>query len=111
MWKLVLVLITSTVDTKFKAEELASSLVQEDLAACVNIIGPIQSVYQWNDKIQSDEEYKLFIKSEKSLFKKILSFFDEKHPYDVPEVSLLNIEDMHPAYHSWMLNSLGDYTV
>ena len=100
------VLVTTTVSSKEEANKIASILVSEKLAACANIIGPIQSIYSWQGKIVIDEEYKLFIKSFLEKWPAIKNTIKENHIYKVPEISLIQIHDMHEDYLSWMKESI-----
>ncbi|MDH4261869.1 MAG: divalent-cation tolerance protein CutA [Spirochaetia bacterium] len=100
------VLVTTTVNSKEEANKIANILVNEKLAACVNIIGPIQSIYMWQDKIVNDEEYKLFIKTFAEKWPSLKNTIKKNHSYQVPEISLIQIHDMHEDYLSWMKDSI-----
>ncbi|MDH5717879.1 MAG: divalent-cation tolerance protein CutA [Spirochaetia bacterium] len=101
------ILVTSTFPTKEEAEKTAKLLVSKKLAVCVNIIGPVISYYEWENKIQNDEEYKLFIKTLESKWPDIKKTIKENHPYTVPEISKLLINDILEEYYSWMKNILA----
>ena len=95
------VLVTTTLPSKEKALEMAKKLVSGKLAACVNIAS-VLSVYEWEDKIQEDSEHKLFIKTFEKNWPELKKSIQNNHPYSVPEISMLLIEDMHEDYLSWM---------
>ena len=88
------------------ATNLAEAIVQQQLAACVNIIPNLQSVYQWQGKIENDSESLLILKSKQQKLQKLESFVLEHHPYEVPEFITLNIESGSQAYLEWINKSL-----
>ena len=96
------ILITSTTSTLEEARNIASILVKEKLAACVNIIGPIRSIYTWKGDIEDEEEYKLFIKSFESNWPALSAAIKKHHSYDVPEITMVTIENLNPDYLDWM---------
>lgn len=98
------VLVTTTTNARDEASNLANILVSRKLAACVNIVGPIQSVYSWQGKIVNDEEYKLFIKSFENHWESLKKCIKENHSYKVPEISMIIIAGMHTDYLNWMNN-------
>ncbi|XP_065314980.1 divalent-cation tolerance protein CutA-like isoform X2 [Gordionus sp. m RMFG-2023] len=68
------------------AHDISQKLVKENLAACVNIIPKIKSIYKWKGIIQEDEEYFMIIKSKNSLFNEMSECIKNMHPYDTPEI-------------------------
>mmetsp|Transcript_44095 Transcript_44095/g.50973 ORF Transcript_44095/g.50973 Transcript_44095/m.50973 type:complete len:111 (+) Transcript_44095:71-403(+) len=91
-----------TVPSRAVADVIAQSLVSKQLAACVNIIPGIQSVYTWKGVVQRDEELLLMIKSRAQLFPLIVEDVKAHHPYDVPEVISVAIQDGHQPYLDWV---------
>lgn len=85
-----------------KAEELATFLVESNLAACVNIVPLVTSVYRWEGKLQKEPESLLVIKCPKSTAKAAVEALVEKHPYDVPEVLVLATKGGNPHYLAWV---------
>ena len=85
-----------------KAEALASALVERRLAACVNIVGPIRSVYRWKDAIEREQEYLLLIKTTAERAADLAAAFSEVHPYELPERVEVNIEGGSEAYLDWL---------
>ena len=81
-----------------KAGEIAKTLVQEKIAACVNIIPGVKSFYFWEGKLCEDEESTLLIKLRKSDFSVLEKRINELHPYDVPEIVALNVTDVNGPY-------------
>jgi periplasmic divalent cation tolerance protein len=79
-----------------------ASRLAERLAACVNQIGPIQSVYRWEGKLEQSEEQLLIIKTRKELFTAVEKRVRELHSYSVPEIVALPIIDGSPDYLRWL---------
>ena len=95
--------------TAAKAEEartIATRLVEAKLAACVQIVEPITSVYRWQGKIESEQEFLLLIKSTQDLVSRIAELLDEIHPYEVPELIVTPIIDGSASYLSWLEDSV-----
>lgn len=87
------------------AKLIATTLVSEKLAACVNIIPKVTSVYQWNDQVMCDDEVKLVIKSTAKLFSLIELKINELHPYETPEIIAMNIQQGNKEYLQWIEES------
>jgi len=101
--------VLTTVGSHEKAEEFAYSLVEGRLAACVNIVGPIRSVYRWKGKIESDQEYLLVIKTTTERSSELASFFSELHPYELPERVEIDVEGGSAGYLSWVAAQVARY--
>ena len=99
--------ILTTTGTEEQALLIARALVSERLAACVNIIGPIRSVYRWRDAIEDEREYLLLIKTRATLYVKVELRVRELHTYEVPEVLSLSLDRGSPPYIKWLLESTG----
>lgn len=95
----IIVLVTCQPDD---ANKLATDLVTERLAACVNVVPSVLSVYQWKEKIEQDTESILIIKSHRDLFSRLEARIKELHTYDVPEIVSLPIEAGHAPYLNWL---------
>ncbi len=98
-----IITIICTVPDFKTGKDIGEKLVSENLISCVNIIPGITSIYRWQGKICSDNEVILFMKSRLSLFDKIDSRVQELHPYDVPEVISMDIDNASNPYHEWIL--------
>jgi periplasmic divalent cation tolerance protein len=96
------VLATTTTSTREDAGKIASALVEERLAACVQIVGPITSVYRWQGAVEEEKEVLLLIKSTGDLVPRIAELLDRIHPYDVPELIATPITGGSSAYLSWL---------
>lgn len=86
------------------AEAAAKTLVNERLAACVNLLQPVTSVYRWAGETQMDLEVPLLIKAPQTLANALRERLGQLHPYEVPEILALPIreEDSSPAYVAWV---------
>jgi len=101
--------ITTTADPE-EAERLGRDLVQRRLAACVNIVPAIKSVYRWEGKIASDDELLLLIKTRAELIPPLKAAIEAGHSYDCPELIVLDISDGSTPYLAWLAQSLPDPT-
>jgi periplasmic divalent cation tolerance protein len=95
-------IVLTTVGLMEKAEEIANGLVHRRLAACVNIIGPIRSIYRWKDTIESEQEYLLVIKTTADRASALAAAFAELHPYELPEHVELAVEGGSVPYLEWI---------
>jgi periplasmic divalent cation tolerance protein len=96
----------TTTDSKKNAQEIARVLVKGRLAGCVQILGPISSIYQWKGKMQKDEEWLCIIKSEQKCFESIREAIVAIHPYDTPEIIATDIVAGSHEYLKWLANEL-----
>jgi len=94
-----------TVPTKEEGESIARALVENDLAACVNIISSVQSVYKWDGKLNIDDELLLVIKGSSSKLKAIEKKVLQLHSYDTPEVISFTLDKGNKKYLDWMNQS------
>jgi periplasmic divalent cation tolerance protein len=88
-----------------EAVKIARALVEERLAACVNIVGPVRSIYQWRGAIEDEREYLLVIKSRARLYPGIERRVRELHGYEVPEVVSIPIVQGSKPYLDWLFES------
>jgi periplasmic divalent cation tolerance protein len=92
----------STVATAEDAERIARALVERGLAACVNLVRGVVSVYRWSGEVRRDEEVLLVIKTRGESFPALRDALVALHPYEVPELVALPIEDGHEPYLAWL---------
>jgi periplasmic divalent cation tolerance protein len=101
-------IVLTTAGSNDEARTIAHALVERQLAACVNIVSPVHSVYRWQGKVESAEEWLLIVKTTAQEFPKVRDAIRELHSYDLPECIMLNIEDGSPEYLRWITDSVRE---
>ena len=101
----MLVVLTTTPNAD-EAERLARTIVEDKLAACVQILPTMTSVYFWEGKIQTESEHLLVIKTLEKKFDALSKFLQENHSYDVPEIVALDAEKISDDYLNWLTKYL-----
>ena len=99
-------IVLSTAGSQEEARKLAHHLVEHQLAACVNIVPQIESIYRWQGKVESSQEWLLLIKTTAERFPAVRDAILELHSYDLPECVTLTIEDGSPDYLKWLADSV-----
>jgi len=99
-------LVLSTTESRDQARRIAEALVDRKLAACVNIIPKITSIYRWKDKVQEAEEWLLLIKTSSAAFEPLRAALKELHPYELPECIAVAIDDGSEEYLRWITDSM-----
>jgi periplasmic divalent cation tolerance protein len=99
-----LYLVLSTIDSKEVAEQIANHLLEERLAACVNIISDLTSIYRWKGVLERATESLMVIKSTEQRLPRLIERIKELHTYELPEVIALPIEDGLPPYLDWVVS-------
>ncbi|PIN07220.1 hypothetical protein CDL12_20211 [Handroanthus impetiginosus] len=102
------IVVYVTVPNKEAGKKLAESIVKERLAACVNRVPGIESIYEWKGEIQTDSEELLIIKTRESLLEALTEHVKANHEYEVPEVIALPITGGNLQYLEWLKNSTRD---
>ena len=98
--------VLTTVEHKSDAENIAKILVEKHIAACVQIIGPLTSYFQWQGKLDSAQEYLCLIKSRDDLFAELEAEVKSIHPYEVPELLATPITKGGREYLKWLAAEL-----
>lgn len=96
----LIVLITS--GSHDEAEGIARMLLAKMLAACVNVIPGVTSVYRWEGEIQSDQEWLLVVKTQREVLNELVECVQDLHSYDVPEIIALPLVGGSDAYLRWL---------
>ncbi len=99
-------IILSTTGSREEAQEIARALVERKLAACVNIVGPIESVYRWQGAVETSQEFLLIIKTTAAAYERVRDLIRLLHSYELPECVELSIEDGLPKYLEWIGESV-----
>jgi periplasmic divalent cation tolerance protein len=99
--------IVTTVDDKEGAGRIGRHLVEERLAACAQIVGPIRSIYRWKGKVEETEEWQCIIKSTKNNYRRIEEEIKRLHPYELPEIIALDIDHALADYADWIVRETG----
>jgi periplasmic divalent cation tolerance protein len=100
-------IVLSTAGSEDEARKIARHLVERQLAACVNIVPQIESIYRWQGKVESSREWLLLIKTTADRFAEVRNAIRELHSYDVPECIAIAIEDGSAEYLQWITDSVG----
>ncbi len=100
------IIILTTVSSKAEGERIASKLVENKLAACVNILPKMTSVYRWENKINQDDELLLIVKTAEYLEQEVHDYIRDNHSYEVPEIITLDIKNIDKKYSEWLNSSI-----
>jgi periplasmic divalent cation tolerance protein len=101
------IVVLSTCASEEEAGRIAGILVERRLAACVNVLPNMRSVYRWNGKIETAAECLLIIKSSRAHFEALRAALEGAHSYELPEALALTVVDGSPAYLEWLEAGLG----
>jgi len=97
-----LVIVLTTMPDDARADEVARTLVEERLAACVNVHGPMMSTYRWKGTVERDAERQLVIKTSRDRVAAIEARLRLLHPYELPELVVIGVEGGSDAYLRWI---------
>lgn len=100
------ILVLTTASSKEEARRIGRELVERLLAACVNIVPQVDTIYRWEGEIEEAEEWLLIIKTTRGAFERVRDAINEMHSYDVPECISLPIESGALAYLNWLGESV-----
>jgi periplasmic divalent cation tolerance protein len=99
-------LVLTTTESMSQARRIADALIEHRLAACVNIVPHVQSIYRWRGKAEEAEEWLLWIKTTSEAFERVRELIRELHSYELPECLCLAVEDGSPDYLRWIDESV-----
>jgi periplasmic divalent cation tolerance protein len=94
--------VVTTTARREEAQRIARELVEKRLAACAQIVGPITSIYRWQDKIETDEEWQCWAKTRSELFTQVEEAIRASHPYEVPEILAMPVVAGSERYLGWL---------
>jgi len=100
-------IVLTTTGSKAEAQKIGRSLVERRLAACVNIVGPIASVYRWKGAVESADEFLCVVKTTAEAVDKVSAAIKELHSYELPECVVLPIEAGNKEYLDWISENVG----
>jgi periplasmic divalent cation tolerance protein len=95
-------LVLTNLPDRAAAERLAGALIEQRVAACVNILAPCKSVYRWKDAVQHDDEHPVLIKTSAERYAALEAAIRAVHPYELPEIIAVPVERGLPAYLAWV---------
>ena len=95
-------LVFTNLPERALAERIAGLLVEQKLAACVNVLSPCRSVFRWKGALQNDEEHPLLIKTTVERYPALEQALRAAHPYELPEIIAVSVERGLPAYLEWL---------
>ncbi|HEY6308354.1 MAG TPA: divalent-cation tolerance protein CutA [Candidatus Angelobacter sp.] len=100
-------IVLTTASSADEARNIAEALVERRLAACVNLVPQIESIYRWQGKVEKATEWLLLIKTQARAFERVRDAIKELHSYSVPECVLIEITDGSQEYLAWLGESVG----
>ena len=95
-------IVLTTVTSKIEARKLSKGLLNKQLIACSNILGPLESHFVWKGKAQCGREYLMILKTMENRFHLVKEFILQHHSYDVPEVLMISVQDGAAPYLRWV---------
>jgi periplasmic divalent cation tolerance protein len=96
------IVVLVTCGSEEEALKIANALVEEHLAACVNLVAPIRSIYRWEGKIWDEKEWLLIVKTQTERFEELEKKVESLHSYSVPEIITLPIAEGSSSYLNWL---------
>ncbi|HEX3727810.1 MAG TPA: divalent-cation tolerance protein CutA [Pirellulales bacterium] len=100
--------VVTTTASKEEAERIARAVVNRRLAACVQISGPISSVYHWQGNVETSQEWQCTFKTRKPHYRELETAIRQLHSYDVPEILAVEVCDGSQDYFDWLCGELAD---
>ncbi len=98
--------VLTTVDSREKAEEIAGKLLNAKLAACIQIIGPVKSMYWWKGVIEDSQEWICLVKTKAEMYSEVEKMIKNIHSYEVPEIIAIPVIQGYDKYLQWLISEL-----
>ena len=95
-------IVLTTLPDRESAQQFAEQMIRQNLAACVNILGEMTSIYRWNGEIARGTEHQLLIKTTQAGYPALQAWIREQHPYELPEILALPVAQGLPDYIDWV---------
>ncbi|HVN25630.1 MAG TPA: divalent-cation tolerance protein CutA [Syntrophorhabdales bacterium] len=102
-----IITITTTADDREALEKIGRHLLNRRLIACIQIVGPIKSIYWWKNKMEETSEWLGIMKSKESLYAQVEAEIGLLHPYEVPQIVASEVCHVLPSYGQWVLTETG----
>ena len=100
-------IVLTTAGSEAEAHSIGRHLLEQRLAACVNIVPQVTSIYRWKDKVEEASEWLLIIKTTEAAFNRVCEAIAKLHSYELPECICLKIEDGSSEYLQWIGESIS----
>lgn len=100
--------VTTTLPDRDTAHRIGRRLVEERLAACAQVVGPVSSVYRWQGEVETAGEWYCHLKTTAARVAALMARVRELHPYETPEIIALPVTEGDPAYLRWIVDSVAD---
>ncbi|HET7206719.1 MAG TPA: divalent-cation tolerance protein CutA [Terriglobales bacterium] len=101
-------LVLTTSGSQEEARKISQALVDRRLAACVNIVPQVESIYRWQGKMESSTEWLMIIKTTEAKFAAVRDAISKLHSYELPECIMVNVESGSAAYLEWIEDAVGN---
>ena len=102
------ILVTTTSNDRNELEAIARQLIEQRLAACCQILGPMSSIYRWNEEVETATEWMCTIKTCAELYEQVEALVRNLHSYEVPEIIAMPINNGNAGYLQWLTESTGE---
>lgn len=99
--------VSTTVDKREVLEQIGRTLLEKRLVACVQISGPVRSIYRWKGRIEEADEWVGVMKTRSELYREVEKEVKALHPYEVPEIVAVEARNLSPAYEKWVIDETG----
>ncbi|MBK7931893.1 MAG: divalent-cation tolerance protein CutA [Pyrinomonadaceae bacterium] len=103
-----MLIVMTTVPSLHESDAMAVKIIESKLAACVQILPPMTSVYVWEGKVNKESEHLLLIKTLEEKYDELASFITANHSYDIPEIVAIKAEKVSEPYLNWMSSAFED---